>query len=183
MERVYILLHTCCAPCATASIERLIATGHTPVLFFSNSNINPMEEYVKRLEETRRFAEALDLQLYVDEYDHTAWLEAVSKLPGYADEPEGARRCSACFEFSFMRAEMQAAALGIPAFTTTLSVSPYKNSRQLFDIGALFPGFEPIDFKKKDGYKRSIELSRQYGLYRQNYCGCEFSRRDKAGGG
>ena len=67
----------------------------------------------------------------------------------------------------------------ISVFTTTLSVSPYKKSRQLFDVGALFPGFEPVDFKKKEGYKRSIELSRKYGLYRQNYCGCEFSRREK----
>jgi epoxyqueuosine reductase len=179
MERVYILLHTCCAPCATASVERLIAIGYSPVLFFSNSNISPREEFDKRLDEARRLASTLEIALYEDEYDHTAWLKAVSKLPGYAEEPEGGRRCAACFEFSFRRAEIRAAASEIPVFTTTLSVSPYKKSRQLFDVGALFPGFEPVDFKKKEGYKRSIELSRKYGLHRQNYCGCEFSRREK----
>lgn len=173
-----MLLHSCCAPCASASVERLNAIGYAPVLFYSNSNISPREEFDKRLEEVRRLASVLGLQLYEDTYDHEAWLQAVSNVPGYAEEPEGGRRCSACFEFSLGRTGIQAETLGISAFTTSLSISPYKNSRQLFDIGALFPGFEPIDFKKKDGFKRSIELSREYGLYRQRYCGCEFSLRD-----
>ncbi len=179
MERVYILLHTCCAPCATASVERLRGSGRIPVLFYSNSNIYPAEEYEKRLEETQKYANRQELQLYIDEYDHAAWLEFISIVPEFEKQPEGSARCGRCFTYSFQRTAAQARDLGIPAFTTTLSISPYKKSRQLFDVGALFPGFTPIDFKKQDGYKRSIELSREYGLYRQTYCGCEFSLREK----
>ncbi len=167
-----ILLHTCCAPCATTCTERLASTGYETVLFFSNSNISPREEYEKRLENIRKLADILDLRLVEDLYDHDRWLRHVR---GLEDEPEQGRRCMKCFEFNLARASRMADRLRLPAFTTSLSVSRYKQSAKVFEVGYAFPKFEAIDFKKKDGYSRSIALSRLYGLYRQNYCGCEFS--------
>lgn len=173
-----VLLHTCCGPCATACIERL-AAGREVVLFFSNSNIAPEDEYLKRLEEAKRLAGMLGLELLEDSYDHQAWLEHVR---GLEDEPERGRRCPRCFEFSLARTAARAELIGIPAFTTTLSVSRHKSSPVIFSVGSAFERFEPIDFKKKGGWDRSLELGRHYGLYRQSYCGCEFSRRASKGG-
>jgi len=171
-----ILLHTCCAPCATASLEKLKEDGYLPTLFFSNSNIWPMEEYNKRLDNARLLAESTGWNLIEDTYNHDLWLKRISLVPGHTDEPEGGARCAECFRFSFDRAAKKTAAIGIGRFTTTLSISPFKNSDLLFTVGSEFAGFMPIDFKKGDGYKRSIGLSRELGLYRQQYCGCEFSR-------
>ena len=174
-----ILLHTCCAPCATASVERLQEEGRKPVLFFSNSNIFPREEYEKRFETVQYFAEQAGVDLYADTYDHGAWLKQVSSVPGFETEPKGGLSCAKCFKYSFRRTASKAAELGISCFTTSLSISPYKKSCQLFEIGSAFAGFLPADFKKRDGYRRSIELSKGCGLYRPNYCGCEFSRKKK----
>lgn len=172
-----ILLHTCCAPCATTCAERLIASGCETVLFFSNSNIYPEEEYRKRLENAVKLAAALNLKIEEDSYDHEDWLHHIR---GLEDEPEQGRRCMKCFEFSLSRAARAADILHIPSFTTTLTVSRYKPSGKIFEVGKMFPAFKPFDFKKQNGYSRSIELSKAYSLYRQNYCGCEFSsRRDK----
>jgi epoxyqueuosine reductase len=167
-----ILLHTCCAPCATTCTERLSSSGYETVLFFSNSNIFPEEEYAKRLENVRKLAGILNLRLEEDGYDHEEWLNYIR---GLEDEPEQGKRCLKCFEFNLARASRMADKLGLPAFTTSLSVSRYKPSAKIFEVGKAFPKFEAIDFKKKDGYSRSIELSWLYGLYRQSYCGCEFS--------
>jgi predicted adenine nucleotide alpha hydrolase (AANH) superfamily ATPase len=168
-----ILLHTCCGPCATTCVERLLPDREV-VLFFSNSNIAPEAEYLKRLEHAGKLAGLLNIALREDTYDHQAWLAHVK---GLEDEPEGGRRCEKCFAFSLAKTAAMAKALGIPAFTTSLSVSRYKSSPVIFSVGKAFETFLPMDFKKRDGYARSIELSRQYGLYRQNYCGCEFSRQ------
>lgn len=167
-----LLLHCCCAVCASGCIERLLNAGEKVTLFFANSNIAPEPEYRKRLEAMERLAEITGLELLEDCYDHPAWLEAVS---GLEKEPERGARCPVCFRFSLERTARKAAELGIRRFTTTLTVSPLKNSRTIFEVGSAFPGFEPMDFKKKDGYLRSNILSREYGLYRQKYCGCEFS--------
>lgn len=171
-----LLLHVCCAPCASACVERLLESERDIVLFFSNSNIHTEEEFEKRLFHVRRLAEIHSLELLVDEYDHAAWLRSVSMVADYAVQPEGGRRCRACFSFSLGRAAARAEELGMN-FATTLTVSPHKNSRLIFEVGGAFSGFEPWDFKKKDGFKRSIELSKHYGFYRQNFCGCEFSFR------
>jgi epoxyqueuosine reductase len=171
-ETQNILLHTCCAPCATTCTERLLSLGYGIILFFSNSNIFPEEEYEKRLENARKLAGILNLRLEADQYDHEAWLRHVR---GLEDEPEQGKRCLKCFEFNLARASRMAERLRLPSFTTSLSVSRYKSSARIFEVGYAFPNFEAIDFKKKDGYSRSIELSRLYGLYRQTYCGCEFS--------
>ncbi|MGC9324977.1 MAG: epoxyqueuosine reductase QueH [Desulfomonilia bacterium] len=167
-----ILLHVCCAPCATSPVERLRSMGYDVVLFFSNSNIFPETEYAVRLESARRLATILNLELVEDTYDHAAWR---SHVKGLEDEPERGRRCMKCFAFNLSRTAEKARELGIEEFTTTLTVSRHKPSGEIFHVGEVFRGFVPIDFKKKDGFSRSIELSRSYALYRQNYCGCEFS--------
>jgi len=172
-----IVLHTCCAVCAAACAERLREAGREPLLFFSNSNIFPREEYTRRLAAAKKLAVLRDLELAVDDYDHTAWREAVR---GLEEEPEKGRRCARCFDYSFRRTAEFAERRGIDAFTSTLSVSPHKISRMIFAAGAKYPAFREYDFKKKDGFRRSQELSRQLDLYHQDYCGCEFSLREAA---
>ena len=169
-----ILLHTCCANCATSPVERLLSQNNEIVLFFSNSNIFPEQEYVKRLQSARNLSAALHLELIEDTYDHSSWLEYIK---GLEDEPERGKRCQKCFEYNLRRTALSAENLSIPCFTTTLTVSRHKPSGVIFEVGSHLPGFEPIDFKKQNGFSRSIELSKQYNLYRQNYCGCEFSMR------
>ncbi len=170
MKRV--LLHVCCAPCATHAIERLRAE-HEVVLFFSNSNIHPPEEYERRLAAARSLAARLALPLVVDAYEHAAWRTAVAGLEA---EPERGRRCEACFAFNLARAADYARLHGFDGFTTTLTISPHKSSATIFRVGASLGPFLAVDFKKADGFRRGLALSREYGLYRQAYCGCEFSR-------
>ena len=173
-----ILLHACCGPCSTACVERLREVGVEPVLFYANDNIDTAEEFGRRLDALRSFAERSGVELVAAPYDHDAWLRDVKGLEG---EPEGGRRCDACFRHSFRAAAECAQSRGLDAFTTTLSVSPHKNSARLFAAGhdAERPGcaFLEEDFKKRGGFLRSVRLASEYGLYRQSYCGCEFSRR------
>ena len=122
----------------------------------------------------RKLAEIFHVELEVDPYDHAAWREFVR---GLEDEPERGARCPVCFHFSLERTARRAAALGAN-FATTLTVSPHKSSRVIFEVGARWNHFEPHDFKKKNGFLRSRELARQHGFYLQNFCGCEFTRRD-----
>ncbi len=169
-----ILLHVCCGPCSTASIERLLELGWEPVLYFSNSNIHPYEEFVKRYQEAVKVAGYDNLEIYMDEYRHDLWLE---RIIGHEEDPEHGARCSICFRFSLERAYEKARELGIAHFTTTLTISRFKNSAVIFRQAEGLEGFEAIDFKKKNGFNRSVELSRMLGLYRQQWCGCEFSHR------
>ena len=171
-----LLLHVCCAPCASACVERLLAEGRAVTLYYSNSNIATAEEYEKRLFWVRKLAEHHGLELIVDPYDHAAWTAHVSALPRYADLPEGGARCGRCFEWSLGRAAAEAEKRGMD-FCTSLTVSPHKNSKLIFETASRWAHFETYDFKKKDGFKRSLELSRQFGFYRQAFCGCEFSLR------
>ena len=173
-----VLLHTCCGPCAAVCVERLRAERHDVTLYFSNANIGDQDEYARRLEAAERLADAMSVPLIVDEAArHADWLAAVS---GHEGAPEGGMRCRRCFAFSLKRTAAQAAAISSDHFTTTLSVSPHKNSHTLMEVGreADATRFLTIDFKKQGGYQRSVSLARDLGLYRQNYCGCEFSRRD-----
>ncbi len=176
MDQKHILIHMCCAPCATSSIERVLNEGYIATLYFSNSNIWPHEEYLKRLKSAHLLGDLVNIHIEEDEYDHEKWLNIIN---GLENEPEKGLRCSKCFEFSLHRAAIKADQLEIPYFTTTLTVSPHKISKNLFAIGAQYSKYIPFDFKKKDGFKRSIELSKKYDLYRQQYCGCEFSLRKK----
>lgn len=170
-----ILLHVCCGPCSTASIERLLEEGYEPVLFFSDSNIFPESEFEKRYEHLLKVASFYRLEVIKDPWIHDSWLDWIK---GYENEREHGKRCTLCFRYNLLKAAAKAAELGIPYFTTTLTVSRFKNSKVIFSQGDDLEGFLPIDFKKKDGFNRSIVLSKELDLYRQQYCGCEFSMRD-----
>lgn len=177
MKRV--LLHICCGPCASASIERLVKDGYEVALFFSNANIAPQSEYERRLAVAKKLAEALAIPLIVDnEPTHNDWLEKVAT--GLEECKEGEVRCKKCFAFNLERAFRYATSNGFDYFTTSLTISPHKNSSIIFAVGKeISPDFFlDVNFKKNNGFLRSIELAKLYGLYRQNYCGCEFSLRD-----
>jgi predicted adenine nucleotide alpha hydrolase (AANH) superfamily ATPase len=150
----------------------MLADGLHPTLFFSNSNIFPQEEAELRYEALLVVAKAYSLPVIREEWDHDSWLEAVSGLEG---EREGGKRCEACFAYNLREASLKAEELGFSHFCTTLTVSRFKNSKTIFRVGEQFPLFEELDFKKKGGFDRSLVLSRELGLYRQHYCGCEFS--------
>ena len=144
------------------------------MLFFSNANIADPAEYARRLDAARKLAEITGLELIEDKVSHGEWLEKVAK--GFEDEPEGGARCRRCFEFSLRRAAM----MGYPAFTTSLTISPHKNSKMVFEAGraaeeACGSKFLEINFKKNNGFLESIRLAKEYGLYRQSFCGCEYS--------
>ncbi len=170
-----LLLHICCAPCSTHAIEKL-RTTYDITGYFSNSNIAPEPEYWLRLTEAERLAKELSIPFVIDTYDHAAWLECIK---GLEDETEGGARCERCFAFSLSHAAAYAQANGFDRFTTTLTISPHKHSPTIFLVGRELGPFLDVDLKKEDGFRRSLELSRTYGLYRQDYCGCEFSRRER----
>ncbi len=184
LERPSLLLHSCCGPCSTAVIERLKEEFDITV-FFYNPNITEAEEYVKRRNTQLQFLTAYNQRFpettvdYLEgNYDVERFYEAVR---GFEDEPEGGKRCTICFQLRLAETAAQAQLRGFEYFGTTLTVSPHKNYALIAKIGgelALSHGVEFLnrDFKKKAGYQRSVELSREYGLYRQNYCGCSFSK-------
>lgn len=171
-----ILLHACCGPCSTACVERLKKEGHEVTLFFSQPGIAPADEYNRRLEAIEKFAKLVNVPLIVDtSVTHKDWLTQVAK--GFEKEPEDGIRCKRCFAYNLARAASYAKTHGFDAFTTSLTVSKYKNSNSVFLAGEVTGGdfFLKEDFKENDGTERSNELSKEYGLYMQKYCGCEFS--------
>jgi predicted adenine nucleotide alpha hydrolase (AANH) superfamily ATPase len=172
--RPTLLLHVCCGPCATHVIE-VLRGDYALTLFFANSNIHPAEEYQARLEAARHLAATTGLELVEDEYNHAAWLAHVQ---GLEHAPEGGARCARCFGYNLGRAAECARVRGIDCFTTTLTVSPHKNAATIFAVGQDLGAFVAADFKQADGFRRSVALSKEYGLYRQRYCGCEFSHRE-----
>lgn len=189
-EKKRIFLHSCCGPCSTAVIERLSADYRITV-FFYNPNITNEGEYRRRFETEEQFISAYNdnhpeldpVELIEGKYDPENWLEFVR---GYEQEPENGARCALCFEFRMREAAKQAEKRGYDLFTTTLSVSPHKKTQTINEIGYEIRdeygiGFLDESFKKKDGFKRSVDMSKEYGLYRQNYCGCRFSERPGAG--
>lgn len=191
-----LLLHSCCAPCSSHCMEYL-REHFLLTVFYYNPNITISEEYHKRLAEEKRLiavynrqveeqdftgmhstAKARRIEILEAPYDPENWFAAVTGLEAC---PEGGERCTVCFEKRLEKTAQAAAEGGFDYFTTTLTISPLKDAQRLNAIGqrmALKYGIAwlPSDFKKKDGYKRSIELSREFGLYRQNYCGCVFSQ-------
>lgn len=177
--RPKLLLQVCCAPCSSYVYEYL-ARNFEITAFFYNPNIAPEKEFSFRLDELRRFLGEAGYSSAVDcpTYDPHEFLNAVR---GMEDLPEGGERCRVCYELRLRKTAEAAKAGGFDFFTTTLSISPYKNAAWLNEIGLRLEEEFGIpylrsDFKKKNGYKRSIELSRQYGLYRQDYCGCIYSK-------
>ena len=170
-----ILLHACCAPCSGAVLECLRDSGIRPVVFFSNSNIFPREEYELRLSELRRYAGLMGVELVEDEYDHDAWLEAVR---GLETEPERGRRCEACFRFRLGRAAAYAASRGLPVLATTLASSRWKVLDQVNAAGEAVCGgrWWGQNWRKGGLQERRNEVIREQGFYNQTWCGCEFSR-------
>lgn len=172
-----VLLHVCCGVCAAHCVDLLLGRGDDVVMFFSNANIFPHEEFLRRLEGARTLAEHYGVPLVVDEGDHADWRERVAK--GFEREPERGARCPRCFRYSLERAAAAMRERGCDAFTTTLTVSPHKPSKLIFGIGKDIDAarFLEIDFKKKDGFRHSSQIAAALGIYRQCYCGCEFSMR------
>jgi hypothetical protein len=177
-----LLIHSCCAPCSSYVLEYLSQFFDITVLYY-NPNIYPEEEYNRRVEEQQRLIDAMPhlhpIRFLKGEYQPKDYYDYVK---GFEDDPEGGERCFRCYRMRLMEAAELAKQGGYDYFTTTLSISPYKNADKLNEIGDELAGeygvsFLPSDFKKKNGYKRSIELSREYDLYRQDYCGCVFSKK------
>lgn len=175
-----LLLHSCCAPCSSYVIEYL-SQYFSITVFFYNPNISEDEEYQKRVVEQKRFIKEFPAKYPVDflEGEHEP-AEFFSKVKGYETCPEGGERCMICYEMRLRKAAELAKEGKYDYFTTTLTISPLKNSVKLNEIGLRLSEEYNVqyllsDFKKKEGYKRSTELSKQYELYRQNYCGCVYS--------
>lgn len=180
----HLMLHSCCGPCSTYVLEYLSRYFRITV-FYYNPNIYPRQEYEHRLAEEKRFIRQFHgrnpIDLIDGDYDPAAFDTLAQGLEG---EPEGGARCPVCYRFRLEKTAALARAHGCDWFCTTLSVSPYKNARHINEIGRELEQkygvrFLPSDFKKRNGYKRSIELSREYELYRQDYCGCRFSLEQK----
>jgi epoxyqueuosine reductase len=172
-----LLLHICCGPCSTEVIRRL-TDDFEVVGFFYNPNIHPEEEHNVRLMEVQRISALWRVLVDVGPYDHERFLVVAR---GLEEEPEGGNRCLACYRLRLEETALRAADNGCTYLATTLTIAPMKKAAVINPIGheaAARHGvvFVGEDWKKRDGFKRSIELSRDLGLYRQNYCGCEFSR-------
>lgn len=183
-RRRRLLLHACCAPCSSYCIEYLSEYFDITVFWF-NPNIYPYEEYMKRREEIKRFIGSVPVKGKLDfseaDYDSSLFFGTVK---GFESSPEGGERCELCFRLRLEETAKTAKKGGFDFFTTTLTISPLKNAALLNRLGQEIGekyGVEYLlsDFKKKNGYKRSIELSAMYGLYRQNYCGCVYSKRNR----
>lgn len=181
-----LLLHSCCAPCSSYVLEYLSQYFEITVLYY-NPNISPETEYRARVAEQERLIRELPTKHSVTfmegEYHPEQFYGAVK---GLEDCPEGGERCTICFEMRLREAAQTAKNGGFDYFTTTLSISPLKNAEKLNSIGASLAqeygiAYLHSDFKKKNGYKRSVELSAEYGLYRQDYCGCVFSKEARFG--
>lgn len=177
-----LFLHSCCAPCSSYTLEYLSQYFSICVYYF-NPNISPEEEFVKRFNEQKRLIESMpfknEVKLVRGDYDYNEFLKIAK---GLEDVPEGGERCFKCYRMRLEDTAKLAKEKGFDYFCTTLSISPLKNSQKINQIGfevAEKYGVKwlPSDFKKKEGYKRSIELSRDYDLYRQNFCGCVFSKK------
>ena len=171
-----IVLHICCGVCAAGVVKTLAEEGHQVIGFFYNPNIHPAQEYERRLETTYRVAQELDFPLEAGPYTPEEWLKETNSLK---HEPEGGKRCPVCFKIRLEETYLYMLDYGADAFTTTLTISPHKSAQVINKIGQEIGGdkFLVRDFKKKDGFKRAIQLARQWELYRQNYCGCIYSMR------
>ena len=211
-----VLLHTCCAPCSSAIIEAMMKNGITPVIYYCNPNIYPVEEYEIRKNECKRYAEALGLEIVDADYDHDNWL---LQMKGLEDEPERGGRCLKCFKFRLLRTAEYARDHGIKVITTTLASSRWKSLDQINEAGfwacnavtnrylstetpvsmdnshvsCLFSTETPVSMDKTDDrviwwpynwrknglQERRLQIIKEYDFYNQQYCGCEFSMRNK----
>lgn len=179
-SRKKLLLHACCAPCSSYVVEFLKEYYDITILFY-NPNIYPKEEYELRLREEIKLAEHFNVELICGDYYPQDFFDEVK---GYENEPEGGERCLRCFRQRLLFTAKKAKELNFDYFTTSLTISPLKNAENLNKIGVEVGKQEGVefllsDFKKRGGYARSVELSNQLGFYRQNYCGCVYSKKDQ----
>ena len=182
MEKKKLMLHSCCGPCSSSVLERLVEE-YEITIFYYNPNIYPNEEYIRRKEEQKKFiikAYSDKVKLIEGDYNKDDFYNIVK---GLEDEPEGGKRCFKCYKLRMLMTAKLAKELNYDIFATTLTVSPHKSSKKINEIGIEieneinFPYLES-NFKKQNGYLRSIELSKEYGMYRQFYCGCEFGKKE-----
>ncbi|WP_190289009.1 epoxyqueuosine reductase QueH [Lactococcus kimchii] len=186
--RPKILLHSCCAPCSTYSLEYLAESADVTI-YFANSNIHPSSEYTRRKIVQEQFVQAFNertghqVQFIAAEYEPNVFLQMV-RQKHLENEPEGGKRCSACFELRLDLVAEKAVELGFDYFGSALTLSPKKNSQLINEIGLDIQkiysvNYLPSDFKKNNGYKRSIEMCREYDVYRQCYCGCIYAAKEQ----
>ena len=173
-----LLLHVCCAPCSTHVIE-VLRQNYDLTLFFYNPNVEPLNEYEQRLITAEEFAKKLNLPMIVGDYDSIEWHNAVK---GHEHDEEGGERCEICFRYRLEKTAQLAKEKGFSIFTTTLTVSPFKNPEIINKIGKELAEkykieFLEADFKKDNGYMHSIQLSKEHNLFRQHYCGCLYSKK------
>ena len=172
-----ILVHACCGICSGYPISLLKEMGYTPVVYFCNPNLDTKEEFNKRLEAQKVVCMYHWVELIAEEYKHEEYLQVIK---GLEEEPERGKRCVECIKLRLQQTANKARELGINKFTTSLVISPHKNFEMISKIGRETADdleFVAIDFKKKDGFLKTNKLSKELGIYRQNYCGCEFSKR------
>jgi len=177
-----VLLHVCCAVCAAYPVQKLLLEGFTPVLFFYNPNIHPESECRRRLEELQKYCAKKDYKLIVKEDDPSVWYEYIE---GFENEPEKGLRCEKCFELRLCETAKYAAGIEIDTISTTLSVSPHKNSKMIFSVLNKIKekyniNFPEYDYKKENGFLKTLQIADEENFYRQNYCGCHFSSEQLA---
>jgi predicted adenine nucleotide alpha hydrolase (AANH) superfamily ATPase len=169
-----VLLHICCGVCAGSVVQRLRDDGFEVTGYFYNPNIYPQEEYKQRLEVVRQASQLLGFTLVEGLYEPSAWQKCIQGLEA---EPEGGKRCQVCFRVRLQKTAEKTKELGIEHMASTLSVSPHKNVQEINKIGSeICAGFLPYDFKKQDGFKKTMDFAKEHNFYRQHYCGCEKSR-------
>ena len=178
-----LLLHVCCAPCLIGTLPSLIDSYQVSV-FFYNPNIHPKEEYEKRKKEVVKYCSMKDLEFIEGPYDIRRWFELIKRVPGYANGPEGGMRCMECFKMRLEKTAEKAVKLNFQFFSTTLTLGENKSSKIINQLGSEIADkydifFVEADYKKKGGYLFSVEESKRLGIYRQDYCGCVFSMRNK----
>lgn len=179
-ENKKVLLHACCGICSAYPIELLKNLGYEVIVHFYNPNIYPESEYLKRLAAEHELCKAHGVRLIEDNYNEREFLDFVK---GYEDCPEKGARCSLCFELRLKRTAQLAQKMGINNFTTSIVISPHKNFALLSEIGKKTGtefglNYLDIDFKKKDGFLKTNKIANELNLYRQNYCGCRFSKKN-----
>ena len=177
-ENRKILLHACCGICSAHPISLLKELGYEVIVYFSNSNLDTLEEFSKRLEAQQKVCAMHQVELLVDDYKHHEYLDFIQGLEA---EPERGSRCDKCIELRLKKTAQKCFELGIKEFTTSLPISPHKNFQKISELGKQLADennitFTPFDFKKKDGFLKTNKIARELELYRQNYCGCEFAK-------
>jgi predicted adenine nucleotide alpha hydrolase (AANH) superfamily ATPase len=170
-----VILHVCCGVCAAGAASVLLSENHQVTGYFCNPNIYPEDEYRRRLEAAAQAAGQLGIELVEGPYDPSAWLDETQALK---QEPEGGKRCAICYRIRLQKSCEFMIEKGYDAFTSTLTISPHKSALIINAIGTEIGGgkFLARDFKKREGFKKATEMARRWELYRQNYCGCIFSR-------